>query len=187
MLQAKAPTPQSSPPRPRPCHSGHTQHLRTNGIERERERESKEEADGSDVGATAATAAVRRRGGHQGWVWVWVWVFVSDFVSFDLVVQARPRKEGNGSAPPTGDIKCLLRPPPPGAARSGSFPDRRTERDMRIDAMRCDAMRYLHFISFPLLLLSLTPSIPRPSNPPLTTSHHATPHRNINIYLYACM
>ena len=103
MLQAKAPTPQSSPPRPRPCHSGHTQHLRTNGIERERERESKEEADGSDVGATAATAAVRRRGGHQGWVWVWVWVFVSDFVSFDLVVQARPRKEGNGSAPPTAN------------------------------------------------------------------------------------
>ena len=171
MLQAKAPTPQSSPPRPRPCHSGHTQHLRTNGIERERERESKEEADGSDVGATAATAAVRRRGGHQGWVWVWVWVFVSDFVSFDLVVQARPRKEGNGSAPPTGDIKCLLRPPPPGAARSGSFPDRRTERDMRIDAMRCDAIPPFHFLS------SSSPSPPPSLAPPIPPlPHHTTPH-----------
>ena len=51
-------------------------------------------------------------------------------------------------------------------------------------SMRCDAMRCDTSISFPLLLLSLTPSIPRPSNPPLTTSHHTTPQYK---YIFICM
>ena len=51
-------------------------------------------------------------------------------------------------------------------------------------SMRCDAIPPFHFLLLLLLLLSLTPSIPRPSNPPLTTSHHTTPQYK---YIFICM